>query len=57
MSEIPAVPEPLEAALTGADDHLRLNHWLPPQNGIAPRIRIGRRWISALWHCRSAPRP
>ena len=49
MSEIPAVPEPLEAALTGADDRLRLNDWLPPQNGIAPQIRIGRRWISALW--------
>jgi sulfoxide reductase catalytic subunit YedY len=49
MSDTPAMPEPLEAALTGADDRLRLNHWLPPQNGIVPRIRIGRRWISTLW--------
>jgi methionine sulfoxide reductase catalytic subunit len=52
MSESPARPtaaEPLEAALTGADDRLRLNHWLPPQTGIAPRIRIGRRWINVLW--------
>lgn len=43
MTEMPAMPEPLEAALTSADARLRLNHLLPPQNGIAPRIRIGRR--------------
>jgi hypothetical protein len=45
----PIAPEPLEGALTSADDRLRLNHWLPPQNGIVPRIRIGRRWVSTLW--------
>jgi DMSO/TMAO reductase YedYZ molybdopterin-dependent catalytic subunit/thiosulfate reductase cytochrome b subunit len=43
------VPEPLEGALSGADDRLLLNHWLPPQNGIVPRIRIGQRWVSTLW--------
>jgi hypothetical protein len=50
MSDNPAKPttsEPLEGALTGADDRLRLNHWLPPQTGIVPRIRIGRRRINA----------
>ena len=45
----PMTPEPLEGALTDADDRLRLNHWLPPQTGIVPRIRIGQRWISVLW--------
>lgn len=52
MSDNPAKPttsEPLEGALTGADDRLRLNHWLPPQAGIVPRIRFGRRWINVLW--------
>jgi sulfoxide reductase catalytic subunit YedY len=51
MSENSDTPasEPLEAALTGADDRLRLNHWLPPQAGIAPLIRIGQRWVSVLW--------
>jgi sulfoxide reductase catalytic subunit YedY len=46
---MPASPDPLQASLSDADDRLRLNHWLPPQQGIAPRIRIGRRWISTLW--------
>jgi methionine sulfoxide reductase catalytic subunit len=41
--------EPLRAKLSDADDRIRLNHWMPPQNGIAPRIRIGRRWINTLW--------
>ena len=52
MTESPAqpmTPEPLEAALTGADDRLRLNHWLPPQDGIVPRVRIGQRWVNVLW--------
>jgi DMSO/TMAO reductase YedYZ molybdopterin-dependent catalytic subunit/thiosulfate reductase cytochrome b subunit len=48
-SSPPIAPEPLESALTGADDRLLLNHWMPPQTGIAPRIRIGRRWVSTLW--------
>jgi hypothetical protein len=41
--------EPLRTKLSDADDRIRLNHWMPPQNGIAPRIRIGRRWINTLW--------
>jgi sulfoxide reductase catalytic subunit YedY len=41
--------EPLRASLNDADDRLRLDHWLRPQPGIAPHIRIGRRWINALW--------
>src|SRR5512146_1050917 len=45
----PITPEPLESWLTGADDRLLLNHWIPPQSGIVPRIRIGRRWVNLLW--------
>lgn len=41
--------EPLRVKLSDADDRIRLNHWLPPKQGIAPRIRIGRRWINTLW--------
>jgi DMSO/TMAO reductase YedYZ molybdopterin-dependent catalytic subunit/thiosulfate reductase cytochrome b subunit len=41
--------EPLRASLNDADDRLRLDHWMHPQPGIAPHIRIGRRWINALW--------
>ena len=48
-SPAPSASEPLKAALTSADDRLRLNHWLPPQNGIVPRIRIGQRWVNVLW--------
>ena len=52
MTESPppaAAPEPLEASLTHADDRLLLSHWLPPQEGVAPRVRIGRRWINIYW--------
>ncbi|HEY5203048.1 MAG TPA: oxidoreductase, partial [Roseiarcus sp.] len=54
QSEQPATPwpsstEPLRAALSAADDEVRLDHWMTPQPGIAPRIRIGRRWINILW--------
>jgi hypothetical protein len=34
MSDTPTTPErpePLEMALTQADDRLLLNHWMPPQ--------------------------
>jgi methionine sulfoxide reductase catalytic subunit len=41
--------EPLRASLSGADDRLRRDHWMVPRPGIAPRIRIGRRWINTLW--------
>ena len=51
MPTLPQPPstEPLHASLSDADDRLRLNHWMAPQQGIAPRIRIGRRWINTLW--------
>jgi hypothetical protein len=49
VSNKPATPEPLEAALTHADDRLLTDHWMPPQAGIVPRVRVGRRWISVLW--------
>jgi hypothetical protein len=42
-------PDPLQTTLSDADDRVRLNHWLPPQWGIAPRIRIGQRGINTLW--------
>eukprot|EP01034_Spumella_vulgaris_P011895 gene11895-15135_t len=34
-------PEPLRASLGDPHDRIRLDHWLAPQQGIAPRIRIG----------------
>ena len=41
--------DPIASTLSAADDRIVLSHWLPPQEGIVPRIRIGRRWISILW--------
>jgi sulfoxide reductase catalytic subunit YedY len=41
--------DPLATKLSTADDRVRLNEWLPPQAGVVPRIRIGRRWINTLW--------
>jgi sulfoxide reductase catalytic subunit YedY len=41
--------EPLRARISDADDRIRLYHWMRPQQGIALRIRIGRRWINMLW--------
>jgi hypothetical protein len=35
--------------LSDADDRIRLNHWMPPQQGIFPRIRMGNRWFNTLW--------
>ncbi len=48
-SPVPPTHDPLAAELSPADDRLLLNHWLPPQEGIVPRVRIGRRWVSVLW--------
>ena len=28
---------------------MRLSEWLPPQTGVVPRLRIGKRWINVLW--------
>jgi sulfoxide reductase catalytic subunit YedY len=39
----------LAAKLTEGDDRIRLNHWLPPQEGIIPRIRFGKRWYNVSW--------
>jgi len=41
--------DPLVAALSAADDRVLLSKWLPPSEGIVPRIRIGQRWYSTLW--------
>ncbi|MGH7041793.1 MAG: cytochrome b/b6 domain-containing protein, partial [Acetobacteraceae bacterium] len=35
--------------MSGADDRIRLSEWLPPHDGVVPRIRWGRRWINVLW--------
>ncbi len=43
------IHDPLANRLSGADDRVRLSHWLPPQEGVVPRIRIGQRWINVLW--------
>jgi methionine sulfoxide reductase catalytic subunit len=40
---------PITPTLSAADDRITVSNWLPPQDGIVPRIRIGRRWISTLW--------
>ncbi len=52
MNTIPAVPpahDPIVASLTAADDRILLSHWLPPQTGVVPRIRIGQSWTNVLW--------
>ena len=41
--------DPLVTSLSAADDRIRLSTWLPPQTGVVPRFRIGRRWINILW--------
>jgi DMSO/TMAO reductase YedYZ molybdopterin-dependent catalytic subunit/thiosulfate reductase cytochrome b subunit len=37
------------ADLSTAEDYVRLDTWMPPQIGIIPHIRVGRRWINILW--------
>jgi sulfoxide reductase catalytic subunit YedY len=41
--------DPLAASLTIADDRVLLSKWMPPSEGILPRVRIGRRWHCTLW--------
>ena len=41
--------DPIASTLSAADDRIVMSEWLPPQEGIVPRIRIGRRWINILW--------
>jgi sulfoxide reductase catalytic subunit YedY len=45
----PPPHDPITPTLSAADDRITLSNWLPPQQGIVPVIRIGRRWISILW--------
>jgi sulfoxide reductase catalytic subunit YedY len=45
----PPAHDPIAAALSTADDRVVLSHWLPPNDGIVPRIRIGQRSVSTLW--------
>ena len=43
------VHDPLEVSLSAADDRVRLSHWMPPQAGVMPKVRIGRHWVNLLW--------
>ena len=38
-----------ETKLTHTDDRIRLSDWLPPQWGLIPHIRLGKRWINICW--------
>ncbi len=49
LSRANAVHDPIEADLSLADDRILLSDWLPPQQGIVPRIRVGKRWYNILW--------
>ena len=43
-------PQPHDkTSLSTADDRVLLSAWLPPQEGVIPRIRVGGRWINVLW--------
>ena len=49
MNNQPRIRSSDAASLSSADDRVRLSHWLPPQSGNMPKIRIGQRWINMLW--------
>lgn len=51
MPTTPECPsaEPLRASIRNAGDRIRTHHWMAPQTGIEPLIRIGRRWINVRW--------
>lgn len=49
LRDVPHSYDPLAARLSAADDRVLLSHWLPPQEGIIPRVRFGHRWISVMW--------
>ena len=43
-------PQPHDTtSLSAADDRIRQSDWLPPQEGVIPRIRLGGRSINVLW--------
>jgi len=48
-SKIQTLQSSAQKNLSNAEDHLPLDTWMPPQNGIIPHIRIGQRWINILW--------
>ncbi|MGH9395231.1 MAG: molybdopterin-dependent oxidoreductase [Terriglobia bacterium] len=41
--------QPSEAGLSQADDRIIPSHWLPPQTGVIPRVRILFWWVNVLW--------
>ncbi|MBO9198146.1 molybdopterin-dependent oxidoreductase [Rhizobium sp. 16-449-1b] len=45
----PGSTDKFRADLQSTDDRVRLNHWLPPREGILPHIRIGARWFNVMW--------
>jgi thiosulfate reductase cytochrome b subunit len=47
--KIQTLPFSLEKDLSRAADSLQLDRWMPPQAGIVPHIRIGRRWVNIVW--------
>jgi len=49
IHRVPPVHDLIAASLSSTDDRILLSHWLPPQEGIVPRIRIGKRWFNVLW--------
>lgn len=49
LREVQPPRDPLEMRLTTADDRIRLSDWTPPQAGVVPRVRIGKRWVNVLW--------
>lgn len=46
--EVSKLHDPLAMSLSAADDRVRLDESLPLV-GVAPRIRIGQRWVNLLW--------
>src|SRR5262249_58224501 len=49
MTTLAESRDPLEAQIARAHDEVVLEEWAPARYGIAPRIRIGKRWFSVLW--------
>lgn len=47
--EAPLLHDPLAKKLSTADNRVLRSHWLPPQAGVVPKVRIGQRWVNALW--------
>src|SRR5262244_2383768 len=49
MTTLAESRDPLEAQIARAHDEAVLEEWAPARYGIAPRIRIGKRWFNAVW--------